>query len=191
MCGFRSSDRVAFSVQELAGGRLRRSAHRMQSPFRDKQTSIGSVSGNSTLLAIWPQPAAASWEVRLSAGVTFHARAARRDREDGLRFRSPRRPADALEARMIDTARLTLRPWRDSDREPFARMSADPEVMEFLPGCLSRHDSDRLADSISRSLPAARVRRLRGRVARGGDLHRVHRAFGSRVRRAPTRAPGA
>jgi ribosomal-protein-alanine N-acetyltransferase len=31
-----------------------------------------------------------------------------------------------------ETARLILRPWRDRDREPFATMSADPEVMKHL-----------------------------------------------------------
>jgi len=27
---------------------------------------------------------------------------------------------------MIETGRLILRPWRDADREPFARITADP-----------------------------------------------------------------
>lgn len=43
---------------------------------------------------------------------------------------------------MITTPRLLLRPWRDSDREPFAAMSADPEVMEFFPSLLTREESD-------------------------------------------------
>ena len=29
----------------------------------------------------------------------------------------------------IETARLTLRPWIEEDRKPFAEMSADPAVM--------------------------------------------------------------
>jgi RimJ/RimL family protein N-acetyltransferase len=33
----------------------------------------------------------------------------------------------------LTTERLLLRPWRASDREPFAELNADPEVMEFLP----------------------------------------------------------
>jgi RimJ/RimL family protein N-acetyltransferase len=33
----------------------------------------------------------------------------------------------------IETERLTLRRWRDEDREPFAAMCADPRVMAFLP----------------------------------------------------------
>jgi RimJ/RimL family protein N-acetyltransferase len=33
---------------------------------------------------------------------------------------------------MIETPRLILRRWRDGDREPFAAMSADPQVMDWL-----------------------------------------------------------
>ena len=32
----------------------------------------------------------------------------------------------------LETARLILRPWLDRDREPFARMSTDPQVMAHL-----------------------------------------------------------
>ncbi len=42
----------------------------------------------------------------------------------------------------FNTSRLRLRQWRDSDREPFARMNADPEVMEFFPSLLNRAASD-------------------------------------------------
>jgi RimJ/RimL family protein N-acetyltransferase len=45
---------------------------------------------------------------------------------------------------MIETPRLILRPWRESDREPFARMNADARVMEFFPAMLSREESDAL-----------------------------------------------
>ncbi|MGW8247507.1 MAG: GNAT family N-acetyltransferase [Acidiferrobacterales bacterium] len=45
-----------------------------------------------------------------------------------------------------ETDRLRLRQWRDNDREPFARMNADPRVMEFFPTVLSRADSDALMD---------------------------------------------
>jgi len=48
----------------------------------------------------------------------------------------------------IVTERLRLRAWHESDRDPFARLNADPLVMEFMPGCLSRAESDRLIDSI-------------------------------------------
>jgi len=43
---------------------------------------------------------------------------------------------------VLETARLRLRRWRQSDRAPFARMNADPRVMEFFPKCLTREESD-------------------------------------------------
>lgn len=49
---------------------------------------------------------------------------------------------------MLRTERLLLRPWRESDREPFATLNADPEVMEFFPAPLTRADSDALVDRI-------------------------------------------
>ena len=42
----------------------------------------------------------------------------------------------------IRTERLILRPWQDEDREPFAKMNADPRVREYFPGILSRQESD-------------------------------------------------
>jgi RimJ/RimL family protein N-acetyltransferase len=49
---------------------------------------------------------------------------------------------------VLETSRLILRRWSPSDREPFARLNADPRVMEFFPECLSREESHRLADAI-------------------------------------------
>lgn len=46
------------------------------------------------------------------------------------------------------TARLLLRQWRADDREPFARINADPRVMLHFPAPLSRAESDDLADRI-------------------------------------------
>lgn len=43
---------------------------------------------------------------------------------------------------MIETPRLRLRTWRETDREPFAKLNADPRVMEFLGGPISRAESD-------------------------------------------------
>ena len=48
----------------------------------------------------------------------------------------------------LTTDRLLLRPWRESDREPFAALNADPAVMEFLPAILSRAESDAMVDRI-------------------------------------------
>ncbi len=45
----------------------------------------------------------------------------------------------------IETDRLLLRRWRESDLAPFAAMNADPEVMEYFPGALDRDRSDALA----------------------------------------------
>ena len=42
----------------------------------------------------------------------------------------------------IDTARGRLRPWRDNDREAFAAMHADPEVMWDAVAPLTRSESD-------------------------------------------------
>ncbi|HTX15781.1 MAG TPA: GNAT family N-acetyltransferase [Candidatus Baltobacteraceae bacterium] len=49
---------------------------------------------------------------------------------------------------MLETQRLLLRRWRDSDRELFARMNSDSRVTQFLPALLSRSESDQLADRI-------------------------------------------
>lgn len=49
---------------------------------------------------------------------------------------------------MIQTSRLVLRRWKDRDRDPFAEMNSDPKVMEFMPSCLSRVESDLLMDKI-------------------------------------------
>jgi len=51
-------------------------------------------------------------------------------------------------SQIITTERLILRHWRESDREPFARLNADLRVMEYMPHVLSRQESDALADRI-------------------------------------------
>jgi RimJ/RimL family protein N-acetyltransferase len=48
----------------------------------------------------------------------------------------------------IETERLLLRRWRDSDRAPFQKINADPRVMEFMPGLLSTQQSDDLVTRI-------------------------------------------
>lgn len=53
---------------------------------------------------------------------------------------------------VLETSRLILRRWKSSDREPFARMNADPRVMEYFPATLSRAESDALIDRIEKQL---------------------------------------
>jgi RimJ/RimL family protein N-acetyltransferase len=48
----------------------------------------------------------------------------------------------------IETERLILRVWRDSDYAPFAALNADPEVMRHFPWLLTRAESDEVADRI-------------------------------------------
>lgn len=55
----------------------------------------------------------------------------------------------------LRTERLLLRGWRDEDREPFAALNADPEVMAHFPGPLDRADSDALADRIAARVAAS------------------------------------
>jgi RimJ/RimL family protein N-acetyltransferase len=50
------------------------------------------------------------------------------------------------------TERLRLRAWRDSDLEPFARLNADPRVMQFFAARLTTDESDRMADGIRRHI---------------------------------------
>jgi ribosomal-protein-alanine N-acetyltransferase len=52
------------------------------------------------------------------------------------------------EASEIRTERLTLRRWREADREPFARMNRDPAVMEFFPALLTQEESNQIIDRI-------------------------------------------
>ena len=47
---------------------------------------------------------------------------------------------------MIETERLVLRQWRDADREPFAALNADAEVMAHFPAPLTRAQSDAALD---------------------------------------------
>lgn len=48
----------------------------------------------------------------------------------------------------LRTDRLLMRRWTGTDREPFAALNADPQVMEHFPAPLSRAESDALIDRI-------------------------------------------
>lgn len=48
--------------------------------------------------------------------------------------------------KILETERLILRAWKEDDREPFARMNADPIVMEYMPRILPPKDSNKLIE---------------------------------------------
>lgn len=50
--------------------------------------------------------------------------------------------------RELQTPRLLLRRWRQDDRDPFAALNADPEVMRFFAQPLTRTESDAFIDAI-------------------------------------------
>jgi RimJ/RimL family protein N-acetyltransferase len=49
---------------------------------------------------------------------------------------------------VIHTDRLVMRRWCEADREPFAALNADPEVMRYFPASLDRAASDAMVDRI-------------------------------------------
>ena len=51
----------------------------------------------------------------------------------------------------LRTPRLLMRRWRDTDREPFAAMNADPEVMRYFRASLDRAGSDAFIERIERA----------------------------------------
>jgi len=60
---------------------------------------------------------------------------------------SDSRVLTVLSAIEVETARLRLRRWRESDRAPFAAMNVDAEVMEFFASIGSREASDASIDA--------------------------------------------
>ena len=52
----------------------------------------------------------------------------------------------------MKTDRLELREWRESDRDAWAVMNADPAVREFFPSVLTREESDLAFDRIATGL---------------------------------------
>jgi ribosomal-protein-alanine N-acetyltransferase len=52
----------------------------------------------------------------------------------------------------LHTDRLLLRQWRETDRDPWAAMNADPEVMRYFPSTQARAETDAAFDRISAGL---------------------------------------
>jgi RimJ/RimL family protein N-acetyltransferase len=55
---------------------------------------------------------------------------------------------EAVRFDSIRTERLLMRRWRDSDREPYAALNADPETTRFFPSALDRAASDAMVDRL-------------------------------------------
>lgn len=70
----------------------------------------------------------------------------------------------------VTTDRLRLRGWRETDRDDFAAMNADPAVMEHFPSLLDRTASDAFMDRI-----------INGWVAEGLGLWAVERSADGRL----------
>ena len=49
----------------------------------------------------------------------------------------------------METERLILRQWKESDRNPFFEMNSDPDVMKYFPSPLSRKESDDFFEKLS------------------------------------------
>jgi RimJ/RimL family protein N-acetyltransferase len=47
---------------------------------------------------------------------------------------------------ILQTPRLTLRTWQDSDIEPFSTMNQDTEVMKYFPSFLTPEESGSRVD---------------------------------------------
>lgn len=58
---------------------------------------------------------------------------------------------------MFETDRLILRAFRDEDRDPWAAMNADPEVMRHFPAPLSRQEADAMIDRMNGRIAATGV----------------------------------
>jgi RimJ/RimL family protein N-acetyltransferase len=52
----------------------------------------------------------------------------------------------------LRTERLLLRHWAEADREPFAVLNSDPEVMRYFPAPLDRAASDAFVDRLEQSM---------------------------------------
>jgi RimJ/RimL family protein N-acetyltransferase len=58
---------------------------------------------------------------------------------------------------MIETDRLILRAFIETDREPWAAMNADPEVMRHFPATLSRAEADAVIERVNGKIAATGV----------------------------------
>jgi RimJ/RimL family protein N-acetyltransferase len=71
---------------------------------------------------------------------------------------------------VLQTDRIILRRWRDADRDAFARMNADPRVMEFFPACLTREQSDAMIDRMEAHFDARGFGLFAAELRTSGEL---------------------
>jgi RimJ/RimL family protein N-acetyltransferase len=57
-----------------------------------------------------------------------------------------------MSAIFLETPRLILRQWKESDHEPYIELNADKEVMEFFPSVLSPDESLRQIERIATAI---------------------------------------
>ena len=53
---------------------------------------------------------------------------------------------------IFESLRLSFRSWKERDREPFAAITADPEVMRYFPKPLLKEEADQLIDRFNRHM---------------------------------------
>lgn len=75
-----------------------------------------------------------------------------------------------MDGPQLQTPRVLLRRWREADREPFAAINADPEVMELFPAPLRHHESDELLDAIEAGFEREGFGLWALEVKEGGEL---------------------
>jgi RimJ/RimL family protein N-acetyltransferase len=70
----------------------------------------------------------------------------------------------------LETDRLRLRQWTERDREPLARLNADPEVMRYFPAPLTRAESDAMLDRMRAHIDANGWGWWAAETREGGDF---------------------
>jgi RimJ/RimL family protein N-acetyltransferase len=78
--------------------------------------------------------------------------------------------AACLSRDRVETERLVLRRWQDSDLGPFADLNADPVVMEYFPSTLSRSESDAFVEQIEASFERSGMGLFAVELKGGGDF---------------------
>lgn len=70
----------------------------------------------------------------------------------------------------LETSRLILRPWKESDLKPFYALNSNPEVMRYFPGCLTREQSDALAHKLKNIIETQAWGLWAVELKQGGDF---------------------